>query len=426
MIRKTETMTTKDEAKPALVPKLRFPEFRGTEKWNPVALEEAATPVTQRVGERKLPPVSISAGIGFVQQTQKFGRDISGDQYPLYTVVNDGDFVFNKGNSLRFPQGCVYQLKGWGQVAAPNVFICFRLKSGYSDGFFQQCFASNQHGRQLKRHITSGARSNGLLNISKDTFFGIKIPVPSPAEQRKVADCLSSVDELLEAQARKVGALTTHKNGLMQQLFPREGESQPRLRFPEFRRSAEWLPTRLGKHVQIQSGCSPSAYSLSSSGEHAFVKVEDLNNCTKYQTSGREYSDDYEELVPIGSILFPKRGASIELNKIRITAAPILIDTNLMALTPTHGLNAEFLYYYLCNVGLSHIADTSTIPQINNKHIIPLDVRLPEDPHEQTRIATFLASLDSLIAPESEKLEALTSHKTGLTQQMFPTSENES
>jgi len=173
------------DAKPALVPKLRFPEFRDQEGWRLVTLQEASEPVAERVGQRKLTPVSISAGIGFVPQSEKFGRDISGNQYQLYTLVRDGDFVFNKGNSLKFPQGCIYLLQGWGQVAAPNVFICFRLKDGYSNGFFQNCFEQNQHGRQLKRHITSGARSNGLLNISKETFFGVEIPTPTPAEQKK-------------------------------------------------------------------------------------------------------------------------------------------------------------------------------------------------------------------------------------------------
>ena len=70
-----------------LVPKLRFPEFRGAEPWRPIELGEASTPVTERVGERKLIPVSISAGIGFVPQAEKFGRDISGNQYQLYTLV---------------------------------------------------------------------------------------------------------------------------------------------------------------------------------------------------------------------------------------------------------------------------------------------------------------------------------------------------
>ena len=131
MNNKAKSKTPTEETTPALVPKLRFPEFRGEDEWKPISLQEASTPVTERVGERKLTPVSISAGIGFVPQAAKFGRDISGKQYQLYTLIRDGDFVFNKGNSLKFPQGCVYQLQGLGHVAAPSVFICFRLKKGY-------------------------------------------------------------------------------------------------------------------------------------------------------------------------------------------------------------------------------------------------------------------------------------------------------
>lgn len=185
------------EEKKALVPKLRFPEFRTRSGWESTQLGDTSTQVTERVGERKLTPVSISAGVGFVPQAEKFGRDISGNQYSLYTLVRDGDFVYNKGNSLKFPQGCVYQLRGWGEVAAPNVFISFRLKKGYVAEYFQYCFEKNIHGVQLKKHITSGARSNGLLNVSKDQFYGIGIPTPLQDEQQEIADCLSSLDKLI-------------------------------------------------------------------------------------------------------------------------------------------------------------------------------------------------------------------------------------
>ncbi len=202
------------------LPRLRFPEFRDAPAWEPVSIGDASVPVTERVGARQLTTVSISAGIGFVPQAEKFGRNISGNQYKLYTVVQEGDFVYNKGNSLKFPQGCVYELRGWSEVAAPNVFISFRLKEGFSRSFFQNCFEQNIHGLQLKRHITSGARSNGLLNISKDHFFAVKIPTPSPAEQQKVAECLCAMDELVAAQNDRLSALQSHKQGLLQQLFP--------------------------------------------------------------------------------------------------------------------------------------------------------------------------------------------------------------
>jgi len=195
----------------------------------------------------------------------------------------------------------------------------------------------------------------------------------------------------------------------------------PKLRFPEFLDAPRWGECKLGKLVDISSGKSPSQYALSINGTYPFVKVEDLNNCTKYQVTSREYCDDAGGAVPKGSILFPKRGAAIELNKIRITAVDILLDTNLMAITPRDSAASEFLFYYLCHVGLSQIADTSSIPQINNKHIIPFSISVPLL-SEQQKIADCLSSLDDWIAAEGRKLEALKAHKKGLMQQLFPQS----
>ncbi|WP_080416244.1 restriction endonuclease subunit S [Burkholderia ubonensis] len=80
---------------------------------------------------------------------------------------------------------------------------------------------------------------------------------------------------------------------------------------------------------------------------------------------------------------------------------------------------ADFLFYYLSQIGLAQIADNSTIPQINNKHIIPFQIFVPT-PEEQQRISDYLSSLDDLIAVEIRKFNALKSHKKGLMQQLFP------
>jgi type I restriction enzyme, S subunit len=217
-----------------LQPRLRFPEFR--EAWNIPTLADISKRITEKVGTQSLATVSISAGIGFVSQSEKFSRDISGDQYKNYIVLNEGDFSYNKGNSKKFPQGCVCKLREFKKVAAPNVFFSFKFKSDYVADFYLGYFESNFHGEQLKKFITSGARSNGLLNISADAFFGVKLPTPANRkEQQKIADCLLSLDELIVAEDTKLKALQRHKKGLMQSLFPAEGETTPKLRFPEFR-----------------------------------------------------------------------------------------------------------------------------------------------------------------------------------------------
>ena len=430
MSSKTKTTATKEAPTPALVPKLRYPEFRGAEGWKSVALREASTPVTERVGERKLTPVSISAGIGFVPQAEKFGRDISGKQYQLYTLVRDGDFVFNKGNSLRFPQGCVYQLQGWGQVAAPNVFICFRLKKGYSDGFFQQCFEQNQHGRQLKRHITSGARSNGLLNISKETFFGIEIPTPSPEEQQKIADCLSSMDELMAAQARKLDALKTHKKGLMQQLFPREGETQPRLRFPEFQNAGKWSSDSLGKLFNTSSGGTPDRakeeywnggipwITTSLVGFNIITKADEFITDAGLLNSSAK-------VFPETTILMAMYGQGKTRGQVAMLGIKAATNQACAAILPRKDIDPRFVFL---NLGsryeeLRGLSNSGGQENLSQGLIQGLQFSYPNDQAEQQRIADCLTSLDDLIAAQAQKHEALKTHKKGLMQQLFPSAE---
>ena len=435
MSSKREAAPTKPDGRPALVPKLRFPEFRETEDWKPITLEEASTPVTELVGERKLTPFSISAGIGFVPQAEKFGRDISGNQYQVYTLVRDGDFVFNKGNSLKFPQGCVYLLLGWGQVAAPNVFICFRLKKGYSNGFFQQCFEQNQHGRELKRHITSGARSNGLLNISKETFFGVEIPTPSPAEQQKIAECLSSVDELMAAQARKVDALKTHKKGLMQQLFPREGETQPRLRFPEFQNVGGWVVKPLGEVFQITSSKRVHESDWTPTGV-PFYRAREIVALSKREPIQPLFIS--EELYAA----YCKQTGEIREGHLLVTGVgsigvPYLVkagdrfyfkDGNIIWLkNEGRELSGEFLHRLYetdyVQKQLKAMADVGTVATYTIDNAKRTLAAFPKDKREQQRIATCLSSLDALITAETQKHEALKTHKKGLMQQLFPSPE---
>ena len=189
--------------------------------WQVKRLSEVAIELTERAGHDIYETVSISAGIGFVNQAEKFGKELSGKQYEKYIVLHKGDFSYNKGNSKKYPQGCVYKLEEFDKVAAPNAFICFRFNDNVIPDFFKGYFDNNYHGRQLQNVITSGARSNGLLNISADNFFNIILPTPKDKkEQQKIADCLSSIDSLIKATEDKIALLKAHKKGLMQQLFP--------------------------------------------------------------------------------------------------------------------------------------------------------------------------------------------------------------
>lgn len=178
----------------------------------------------------------------------------------------------------------------------------------------------------------------------------------------------------------------------------------------------DWDVISLGDYVDITSGESPSKLNLVSSGIPYF-KVEQLNYDSKYIRK-TPYFFEEGKTVPKGSVIFPKRGASILLNKIRIIAQDSFMDTNLMALTARGELFGEYLFYCLDYMGLVNVADTTSIPQINNKHIKPFKIPLPKK-SEQKKIARCLSDADQLISYLEKLIAKKRCIKTGTMQQLL-------
>jgi len=202
--------------------RLRFtkPDGAAFPDWEVKRLEEVFTEITERVGESELPTYSISAGRGFVSQEERFGRDISGQQNERYTAIRVGDFSYNKGNSISYKYGCIYENRTGMTIAVPNVFISFRLRSRKMSGaFFGKLFEDHYLDRGLRTLISSGARMNGLLNVSKDSFFKLTVPVPHPDEQTKIAAALAAMDARIAAVQAQLDKMQAFKRGLLQQMF---------------------------------------------------------------------------------------------------------------------------------------------------------------------------------------------------------------
>jgi type I restriction enzyme S subunit len=412
-----------------LVPKLRFPEFRGRGAWLAKPLGQLCTPISEKAGNAKLTPVSITAGKGFVSQASKFGRDISGDQYRNYTYLRKGDFAYNKGNSTAFPQGYVCQLTEFDEAAASSAFLCFRLNDEYQPRFLQALFDQNVHGRQLASFITSGARSNGLLNIRSDDFYAVKMPCPPEnAEQRKIADCLSSLDTLIAAETEKLTALRDHKKGLMHQLFPAEGETTPRLRFPEFQDAGEWVISSLETLVSLQSGSTPDKSNpLFWNGSIPWASAKDMKQL---------FLDDTQDhislaavnvgarLVPADSLLILTRGMTLLKDvPICVLRREMACNQDVKALVPRTGVNGLFLAFALLAskrrlLEMVVIAGHGT-GKLNTDELEAIELALPRAA-EQQRIVDLLTWLDKLLASQSARVKHLKSHKNGLMEQLFP------
>jgi type I restriction enzyme S subunit len=440
MSSKTKTTATKEEAKPALVPKLRFPEFRGAEGWTTKTLGAVASISTEKVGDNTCIPMSITSGVGLVSQMEKFGRIIAGSSYKNYLLLKKNDFAYNKSATKEYPEGFIALYSGDELAAVPNsIFTCFRIKGDSPEPLYlNYLLLGNLHGKWLRNFIEVGARAHGSLSIDEDDLLALPVPLPigktSLREQQKIAECLSSVDELIAAQARKLDALKTHKKGLMQQLFPREGETQPRLRFPEFRDAGAWEPRNLdGVLLAISSGLSLTQGDDKTG--HKVTRIETISAGTidlakvGFVKSTQDVSD-YK--LEVGDILFSN------INSLAHIGKSVFVDRDYDLY---HGMNLlrlvvnrikgdpKFVFYLINTRGIrdslrERANKAVNQASINQTELGKTELALPSI-LEQQRIASCLTSLDDLIAAQTQKLEALKTHKQGLMQQLFPSLEEE-
>jgi type I restriction enzyme S subunit len=267
------------------------------------------------------------------------------------------------------------------------------------------------------------------MSITTSAFMRMPVPVPSREEQQKIADCLTSLDEVIAAQGRKVEALEAHKRGLMQQLFPREGETRPRLRFPEFRDAPDLEAKVLSELVKFSSGGTPSKAApnywggdipwISASSMHDMI-IEDAD-----QRVTKEAIGNGTRLARKGCILVLVRGSMLfKRVPICISTRDVAFNQDVKALAVLPDMVAMFLLYQL-------VAMSPRIPinetgigagKIETEVLENLEIWVPGIA-EQQRIADCLSSLDTQITAETQQLIALKIHKQGLMQQLFPVPE---
>ncbi len=424
--------------KKTLVPKLRFPEFQSAGDWTTKQLGAVATIRTEKVGNNVCVPMSITSGVGLVSQEDKFGRVIAGDSYKNYLLLKPNEFAYNKSATKDYPEGFLTLYSGTELAAVPNsIFTCFRINGDSPDvRFLNYQFSDNLHGRWLRKFIQVGARAHGSLSINDNDLMALPVPVPagttSVTEQKKIAECLSSVDLAVSAQARKVDALKTNKKGLMQQLFPREGETQPRLRFPEFQNAGKWDDKHLGDYFDpIRNGFVGTAtphYTTSDGVRYLQgrnIKQGRIEADNLIFITSEFHNRQRKSHLKTGDILMVQSGHVGECAVVRADFTGSNCHA-LVILTPKRKVSSEFFaHYFYSSIGelaIFQITTGNTIKHILASELKTLPVLVP-DLAEQQRIASCLSSLDALITAETQKLEALKTHKKGLMQQLFPSPE---
>lgn len=397
-----------DANKQTLTPKLRFPEFRKTDGWSTKPLSavlDYERPdnyiVTDTAyGSSGTPVLTANKSfiLGYTNETEGIYRETPVIIFDDFTTDKKYvDFPFKvKSSAIKILRGKV----------GHNLKIIFELMQGIR-------FDPKEH----KRYYIS-------------EYQNIEIALPKEREQHKIADCLTSLDELIAAQARKVEALKVHKKGLMRQLFPREGETLPRIRFPEFRDAPEWHVDRLGEVFETMTGGTPNrAVKEFWDGSIPWITTSlvDFNvirSAEEFITeTGLENSS--AKLFPKNTVLVALYGQGKTRGKVALLEIEASTNQACAAILPTDGIDPVFTFLSLCGryAEMRGRSNSGGQENLSQGLIRELQFRYPKDAAEQQRIVDCLSSLDARLAAEVEKLAALKAHKKGLMQQLFPSPE---
>ena len=382
-----------------LVPKSRFTEFKDAGEWVESSIGticksfSGGTPsTTQKEYYGGEIPFIRSAEID-KEKTELFltkeglknssAKEVKrGDVLVALYGANSGDVAISKMNG-----------------AINQAILC--LSSNLSNQFIYQ-FLLFRKNWIVKKYIQGGQG-----NLSGEIVKSLDILLPKPEEQHKIAGCLSSIDELITAQTNKIAALKDHKKGLMQQLFPAEGETTPKLRFPEFQDAGDWKEKTLDECLDYQQ---PIPYLVSDTNYSDAFKTPVL---TAGKTFILGYTNEqngiFSDNLPV--IIFDDFTTATQFVdfpfKAKSSAMKILLEKS--------GANIKFMYELMQMVAY----EVGTHERHWISKFAPMTVLIPS-PDEQKKIADCLSSIDDLINAQTQKLESYKIHKKGLMQQLFP------
>ena len=418
-----------------LVPSLRFPEFREAGEWEEKSLGET--------GELKN-GINFSAdkkgsGILTVDVLNMYSFGIETKLDSLYRVnvdikdylLKNGDILFVRSSVKREGVGWSSLFKGFSEpVLFCGFLIRLRLKSlRLTHPEFLLYYLRSDFGRQK---IISVSGTAVITNISQDSLKTINIPFPTLEEQQKIAACLSSLDELITAHSKKLDALKKHKKGLMQQLFPAEGQTVPSLRFPEFSEAGEWVEKLIEDFFLVGSSKRVLQENWTTQGV-PFYRTRELVSLNKNEPFSSEIFISEELFCEIakkyglpaeGDFLVSGVGTLGISYQVKAGDRFYFKDGNVLWLKLKSSIVSTFFKYCFQSDGIQNQilgqACISTVGTYTIQNAKTTKFFYPPKIAEQQKIAACLSSLDELITAHSKKLDALKKHKKGLMQQLFP------
>lgn len=414
----SNTSTSSVRAKNKLIPELRFPEFAKSAEWEEFSLDSISPAIFD--GTHQTPKYTIG-GIPFFSVENLISKNknkfISREDYLLATVKNKperGDILITRIGNIGFSA-----VVDWDYEFSIYVTLAVVKKSNkfiphYLNGYFQSDF--------YQKEIRSKSLLNAVpMKINMDELRKTKVILPpdkEKKEQKKIASCLSSLDELIAAHNDKLEALKDHKKGLMQNLFPQDGKTVPKVRFPDFECDGEWGEKMLGDAADFINGRAYKKEELLTSGKYRVLRVGNFFTNNEYYYSDLELDED--KYCDNGDLLY---AWSASFGPRIWKEEKVIYHYHIWKVIEKKEIDKQFLYVLLDfetenikaaqarGLGMQHLTKSG---------IESWESKIPPTKKEQQKIASCLSALDDLIKSQTEKIEQLQQHKKGLMQGLFP------
>ncbi len=405
-----------NEKKPAL----RFKGF--TDPWEQRKLGEIAKEVVRNDPASDAPIMMITAGNGFIEQSDRYAFNNAGESLKKYILLERGELAYNHGASKLRPYGSCFALTTVEKARIPFVYHCFSVEKSNPEFLSIELNGANVEN-QLRKIVSSGARMDGLLNIAYSEYTEVTVQLPKKEEQDWIAKFFKHLDTLITLHQRKYEKLVNIKKSMLDKMFPKNGASVPEIRFKGF--TDLWEQRKLGeiaKEVVRNDPASDAPIMMITAG-NGFIEQSDryaFNNAgeslKKYILLERgelAYNHGASKLRPYGSCF-----ALTTVEKARIPfvyhcfsvekSNPEFLSIEL------NGANVENQLRKIVSSG----ARMDGLLNIAYSEYTEVTVQLPKK-EEQDWIAKFFKHLDTLITLHQRKLEKLQNIKKSCLEKMF-------
>ena len=402
------------------VPKLRFPEFKG--EWEEKELGDITKYENGKAHEN-----DISEEGKYIVVNSKF---ISTEG--LIKKYSDKAHCLAKKNDILMVLSDVPNGKAISKCFIVKENNCYTVNQRICVLSPKEGIIANYLFYILDRNPYFLAFDDGVkqTNLKKEEVLNFNLSIPADQkEQQKIADCLSSLDELIEARKEKIASLKTYKKGLLQQLFPQDMcnnyphplifSKLPKVRFAGF--EGEWEEVKLGDVVKYENG---KAFENNITEEGLFnvitLRSIDISGRLKDEHLKTNYNDNSLKKGDIVMVLSDvAHGDFLGLCAI-IPTDDFVLNQRMGKLYKFKNVVNTFLCFYINNKQKEFklLGQGSSQLNLSKQDILDVHFFLPSL-DEQQKIADCLLSLDEKIATETEQVAQLQQHKKGLLQQLL-------